>query len=376
MDTPAQGTSGYYVWEVAGQPIAIHLHLEVVDRLGPEIMRGFGAVPKRGAEVGGILLGTIEQAANQTGENRTIVRIEDFEPVACDYKRGPSFLLTEQDGEAFEDACARWQPEGSEPAYAVGYYRSHTRDGLSLSPEDLDLLDRYFREAEHVALLVKPFATKVSMAGFFVRKDGAFPSATPLEFPWRRRELTGDDAPPPRSLMDRSGTNRRSRARDVPPLPRSDADDDNAWSDPPPASPSAYAAEAPAKARFRAGWVWIPLSFVFLLLGVLLGFQSALTMGTKTASGTATDFSLGLMVTRADDNLTVKWNRDAAAVRSAQKGLLEIEDGAYAKPVDLDQAHLQSGSIVYRNSSNTVHFRLMVYLNGRLTVTENIEWRQ
>jgi len=258
----------------------------------------------------------------------------------------------------------------------VGYYRSHTRDGLSLSPEDLDLLDRYFREPEHVALLVKPFATKVSMAGFFVRQDGAFPQATPLEFPWRRRELSGDDAPPPRSLMDRSGTNRRSRARDVPPLPRSDADDDNTWSDPPPAPPSAYTAAAPAKARFRAG-MGVDSALVRLsAAGGPPGVSVRANHRHETASGTATDFSLGLMVTRADDNLTVKWNRDAAAVRSAQKGLLEIEDGAYAKPVDLDQAHLQSGSIVYRNSSNTVHFRLMVYLNGRLTVTENIEWRQ
>src|SRR5207253_4063803 len=126
-------------------------------------------------------------------------------PVACDYKRGPSYLLTEQDGEAFEDACARWQPDGSEPAYIVGYYRGHTREGLALGPEDLELLEKYFREPEHVALLVKPFATKVSLAGFFVRKDGAFPEATPLEFPLRRRELTGEDAPPRRPLADRSG---------------------------------------------------------------------------------------------------------------------------------------------------------------------------
>jgi len=126
MDTRTQGTSDYYVWEVEGQPVEIHLHLDVVDRLAPEIMRGFGAVPKRGAEVGGVLLGTIEPG------DRTIVRIEDFEPVACDYKRGPSYLLTEDDSEAFEDVCARWQPEESEQTYAVGYYRSHTRDGLTL----------------------------------------------------------------------------------------------------------------------------------------------------------------------------------------------------------------------------------------------------
>src|SRR5712691_10584664 len=99
MDSTTQGASGYYVWEVEGQPVTIHMHLEVVDRLGPEIMRGFGAVPKRGAEVGGLLLGAIERSTEQ--HQQTIVRIEDFEPVACDYKRGPSHLLTEEDGTAF-----------------------------------------------------------------------------------------------------------------------------------------------------------------------------------------------------------------------------------------------------------------------------------
>jgi hypothetical protein len=364
MDTPTQGTAGYYVWEVEGQPVAIHLHLEVVDRLGPEIMRGFGAVPKRGAEVGGVLLGTIEH-----GE-QTIVRIEDFEPVACDYKRGPSYLLTEDDGAMFEDAWARWQPEGSEPAYAVGYYRSHTRDGLSLAPEDIDLLERYFPDPEHVALLVKPFATKVSTAGFFVRKDGTFPQATAQEFPLRRRELTGEEPPPRRPLTDRP-RDRRPRAETVASVSEAEYD----LGDSVPAQP-AYPAAAPAKSLFRGGWVWIPLSFVFLLLGVLLGFQSAMTIGAKPSSTAATDFSLGLMVTRAEDNLTVKWNREAPPVRVAQKALLEIEDGGYAKPVTLDQANLQNGSIIYHNTGNTVRFRLIVYLNGRLTVAENIEWKQ
>ena len=98
--------------------------------------------------------------------------------------------------------------------------------------------------------------------------------------------------------------------------------------------------------------------------------------GAKKPTVSATDFSLGLIVTRAEDNLAVKWNREAPAVRAAQKGLLEIEDGGYAKPVDLDPAHLQGGSIIYRNTTSDVRFRLSVYLNGRLTVTENIEWRQ
>jgi len=109
---------------------------------------------------------------------------------------------------------------------------------------------------------------------------------------------------------------------------------------------------------------------------VLLGFQAASTMGARTALNPATDFSLGLMVTRADDNLTVKWNREAPAIKTAQRGVLEIEDGGYGKPVDLDQAHLQGGSIIYHNTGNTVRFRLIVNMSGRLTLTETIEWRQ
>src|SRR2546423_15153141 len=47
-----------YIWKApAGDGPAIHLSLDVVDHMLQDVMRGFGAVPKRGAEVGGILLG-------------------------------------------------------------------------------------------------------------------------------------------------------------------------------------------------------------------------------------------------------------------------------------------------------------------------------
>src|SRR5260370_29928453 len=111
MRTTTQGVPGYYVWEIPGKPVAVHLHLDVVDRLLAEVMRGFGAVPKRGAEVGGVLLGTIEHS------DPALVRVEDFEPVDCNYKCGPSYLFVDQDRRAFEEACERWQPEASRPAY-------------------------------------------------------------------------------------------------------------------------------------------------------------------------------------------------------------------------------------------------------------------
>ena len=314
-------------------------------------MRGFGAIPKRGAEAGGLLLGTI------TPGSPSIVRIEDFEPIRCQYRRGPSYLFTEDDSAAFEQAFERTKPDPSRSIYAVGYFRGHTRDGLSLAPEDVELLDHLFPGPAHIALLVKPFATKVSVAGFFVREDGVFPETTPLEFPFRRRELTGEEPPPQPSLLGR-----RPRLRD------------SAASAP--VKDAAYPDRVPASSKPGSGWVWIPLSFIFLLLGVALGYQAAMNMGSRVTAGSPQDYSLSLSVAKTGGNLTVRWDGQSAAVRTAQRGLLEIDDSGSTKSVQLDAAQLQNGSLIYRNSTGTVRFRLTVYPRARLSIIETLEWKQ
>src|SRR5579872_685625 len=214
MATPTQDPAGYYIWGVPGQAVVIHLRLDVVDRLAAEIMRGFGALPKRGAEIGGVLIGTIRPGVP------AIVRIEDFETVPCEYRRGPSYLFAEEDGVAFENCFRRLQPSASPLAYGVGYFRSHTRDGFSLEADDIELMNNFFPSAAHVALLMKPYATKVSVGGFFVREYGEFPETTPLEFPMHRRELLGEDPPSRRPLMQ--GRQERLLDRRIerpPPLP-------------------------------------------------------------------------------------------------------------------------------------------------------------
>src|ERR1700722_15733881 len=118
MQARTQEAAGYYVWEIPDKQVVIHLRLDLVDRILAEVMRGFGAVPKRGAEVGGVLIGSIEHG------DPSIVRIEDFEPVECEYKRGPSYLFPPEDAAAFDEAVRQWQPEESRDSYAVGFFRS------------------------------------------------------------------------------------------------------------------------------------------------------------------------------------------------------------------------------------------------------------
>ena len=369
METRTQDPAGYFVWEVPGQSVVVHLRLDVVDRLAAEVMRGFGSVPKRGAEIGGFLIGTVRPGVP------AIVRIDDFEPVACEYRRGPSYQFTEEDGAALEDGWQRLQPSASPSAYTVGYFRSHTRDGFSLAPEDLELLDRFLPGPAHVALLIKPYATKVSVGGFFVRVHGEFPEATPLEFPLRRRELLGEEPAPRRPLAEGRMEGRGDRS-----LGAAVAAPEESL---PAVGFAGFEGSAPtdiepppARSRLPRGWVWLPLIFLFMLLGGALGYELALTVGAHAAASAGQDLSLSLSVKKSGDNLRVSWSRLSPAVRSAQRGLLEIDDGGYTRPVALDAAQLQNGSLIYRSVSNSVRFRMTVFPQARVSVVETLEWKQ
>lgn len=344
-------------------------------------MRGFGAVPKRGAEVGGLLLGSVEHG------DKTVVRIEEFEPVPCEYRRGPSYLLSEEERSTFAAAvaAARHSQSGSMP---VGYYRSHTREGgMGLDTEDRELVGTHFSSDNDVVLMVKPYATKVSIGGFLVRTDGDFPSETPLEFPFRRREMTGEEAPARRPLQERGPRSRRREESHVPPDeshegPRIDLYEGYAAKESlaelPPidygAPPAIYGAGAEGQSQKR-GWVWVPLCFLFLVIGLALGYQTALTFAPELREREgAKAFALNVTAGRNGDSLTVRWDRESPAVHSAERGVLEIEDGNMTKSVNLDPAHLREGTVVYQNTSDKIRFRLLIYMSDHLTVTESIEW--
>ena len=359
MEASTQGVPGYFVWQVPGKPAVVELSVGVVDRMGADIMRGFGLVPKRGAEVGGILIGTVKSDT---------IRIEDFEPVPCTYARGPSYLLTDAEREAFEEACQR---RGTE---AVGYYRSHTRDGFALQPEDLHLLERHFR----LALLVRPFATKSSVAGFFVRENGVFPETTPLEFPFRRWEMTGEEPPRRAPMQDRKHKEREPEApvssvptgeKVVPPPESAVAQPYYRIFSMEPTVPPKELPEPPGP-KSRTG-MWLVACFVFLVLGVLLGYEA---MRITAPQRGVSDFALSLAAERTGENLTVRWNPSARAILSANNAVLEIDDGGETKHVELDRASLSNGSMLYHNASDKIRFRLVVNLSSGLSVTEALEW--
>ena len=356
------------MWQAPGKPFAVHLHLGVVERLNAEIMRGFALVPKRGAEVGGVLYGSIATAEG------TVVRIDDFEAIPTAYRRGPSFYPSQDEEEALGDAAQR-ERDGLR---AVGYFRSHTRDGaMTLGTEDQDLIGRYFQDVSQVALIVRPFATKVGVAGFFVREDGAFPSETAMEFPFRRREMLGEEAPARRPMHERRPRNRERRieqdaaAHPQFEMPERAAEYVQDYAPEPPLTWEEYA-EPP---KPRSPLVWIAGALMLLALGAAGGYVGA----TKNGAGPSSSldaYALSLAAESTGNSLTVRWNREASAVQVAQRGALEIVDGDFSKSIPLDAAHLKEGTVIYQNSSPKVEFRLVVYLSGNATLSEMVGWTQ
>ena len=184
-------------------------------------------------------------------------------------------------------------------------------------------------------------------------------AATPLEFPFRRWEMTGEE-PPRRPSLQESKPKKTELEAGQP--------HERIFSAEPKELPK-EAAKEPHSTKSRTG-IWLVAAFVFLLLGVLLGYEASRITPPQHAS----DFAFSLAVEPSGQNLTVRWSPGAPAVRAASNGVLEIEDGGETKRVELDRANFSGGSVVYRTASNKIRFRLVLYLEPGVSVVEELEW--
>jgi TonB family protein len=242
----------FYTWEAAQKPVAVRLPLVLIDRLESEAVDTFRSLSSRGSEIGGLLLGSVAPGSP------AVVTVAEFELVPCDYSRGPLYRLSEADLGRFGQAIEK-HSSGAGPR-VIGYFRSHTRKGLSLDPEDLAFFEPRFLEPQHVVLLIRPFATKASTAGIFIRENGKIVAeASYLEFPFRAAELAaasrGGEKSEPASPMAAAAAptvapKPQSRAQIVPIAPRREITLPEPVPAPQPAIPIvAERVEAPAPPR-------------------------------------------------------------------------------------------------------------------------------
>ncbi len=276
-------------------------------------------------------------------------------------------MLSESEETAFGEALERVKQQGQQ---VIGYFRSHTRDGMSLAGEDAALLEKHFPDAEAVALLIKPLPARIPSAAFFVREaDGSFRHDEPLvEFPFDRKAMR----------TETGGENRKTDALTsvTPPsaLEPSRVDPPPHPTEHPVRQPTAEDSGVVTSNGTRRRFVWPSIAFACLVAGAVLGYVGARSSRSLAdALAASQPYGLGLIAESAGDNLHVKWNRDTPTIQEAQRGRLYISDGTFTKAVDLDQGQLRHGSVIYRRLSGRVKFRLEVARPDRLTISETVE---
>ena len=77
------------VWIAETAELSVRITAEALQEMEREVMHGFKALPKRGAEIGGALYGHLTEVHGV----RTF-SVERVLPIPCEYQSGPSFRLS------------------------------------------------------------------------------------------------------------------------------------------------------------------------------------------------------------------------------------------------------------------------------------------
>ena len=401
---------GYLVQEAAGGAAQLRIADDVVRGITHEAMRGFGVTRRRGAETGGLLLGK----AARDGEPTVV---DGFRPVPCQYAFGPSYILSDADhvqfGEAVLDA-------GSS---VVGFYRSHTRDGMDADVEDTKLWSRHLTHlSSGVVLLIRPFATRAPVARAIHVLNGKLETATgdpeestfqfalaaaertasaataTQERPARAVPLVTKETPAPSAPS--AATDRPIPAipavSEAPPVrrPLAKAPSGTPEQEVAPAATSRVEEAVPRQVeppRFgmkseadpirdeRKSGV-LPLVAAILaatLFGAAAGYQVGRgAFGWPQQPAPVEDpYRLGLRAVPAGEGVRLEWHRDGHVVSAAQKARVLLTSADGVQTLDLDPREFQKGTVVVKPLAAITEIRFEADLGNGRAISENVTWR-
>lgn len=353
-----------FLYEALDSGLRVRLASPVVDRLVSEALRGLSALPRRGLEVGGLLLGSAAWSGGVVE-----ICVDEVAAFSCEHLYGPNFQLSPKDREGFAALLSSWAPSPGRRIHPVGFYRSHTRGDLELAAEDIELLDTWLTQPHALCLLIRPYLTRPAEAAFFFRQQGVFQPGRPSSTFLLRRPAPGRGSSPWRAEAASQG----------PPAPVQSPQ-------PPDAQPEARATpvETPIQARpaqsgagrIAGSWLLVLLLVTFLMVGIVIGVQLALVLRTPQESAATTEpYALGLSALQVGEAIHLRWKPQAPALAVCRSASLIIRDGPSTKILDLRKEDLARGALIYRHSSPMVSFRMEAILSPANTVSETIDLR-
>src|ERR1051326_7027780 len=100
MSTPTENEQA--IWTAPACAFPVVYSLRVLDDIRLAVMDAFFSLPRGGAEIGGVLLGSY-----QDGQ----LTIADYEPLECEHAFGPGFMLSDRDKGKLAEMLAAERPE-------------------------------------------------------------------------------------------------------------------------------------------------------------------------------------------------------------------------------------------------------------------------
>ena len=306
------------VWSDEAVSLTIEWPVSLFDRLSLDGFEAFKSLPRRGLEIGGLLLGSV-----RTSAGHTTISIEDYQPVPSEHRFGPSYVLSQADLASFDESFAH-HPQ------AVGMYRTDTHSNTLILQKDIEpVFQRHFATRESILLLLHPASRKAA----FCRNTGGRLSLV-HKFPIHMAGL-----PQP---LEAAGPENTPAAAPLPgPAPQ-----------PTP----------PARPKKPQGKIWAVRAAAVIIGGVLGAFTWQLVEprwpGTRPAAPAGSATGVPLQISRAGHMVFLAWDREAAAIAGASHAILHVRDGNHKIDLPLTAAELGSGRFSYWPATPDPTFRL------------------
>ncbi len=378
--TESSTNSAANLWSVPECPFQIATSARVLDDIRLTVVDAFFSLPRGGAEIGGILLGSYEAGR---------LTINNYAALDCEHAYGPSFALSPPDEDRLKTLIAA-HASGAAGVRPVGWYHSHTRSEIFLSDADLVIHKRYFPEAWQVAMVIKPHTFEPARIGYFFREaDGSMRTknsyreitldALPIrQVPNGMPSVAPADQPPLRRWRPEATAGDLESAAQAAPVAVPAAEVSQAETKPeaevatkPVAELTAPLFLPPEPSAWTRGWVWVVAIGVGLGIGSA-GFQTrqawlprVVAVVNPAPSAPARPPTLGLSIIDREGQLQINWDRNSRGLLHASDAILEITDAAPTpQAIQLDGAHLRTGSFTYARQAEKVDVKLIVHRAG------------
>src|SRR5215469_9267860 len=146
MRTCTDASVNLCVWSAPDGEHSAELEPELIQELRYTAIQALLAIPRRGLEIGGLLLGAVRKG------QPTVFELTEFVEVPCEHRFGPAYTLDEPERAALKTMIERYPQGGA--VQVVGFYRSYTGRDAEPDEADRELARMFFGSPEFIHLVL------------------------------------------------------------------------------------------------------------------------------------------------------------------------------------------------------------------------------